>query len=251
MRALLVDDQRLFREGLCALLRGRGGVEIVGQAASAREAYELVRRLRPDILLMELLLPGVDGVTAAREIRRLRPECKLLVLTGCKERRLLQAAWLSGIDACLTKDESVDTLLAAIASLGTGRRFVAPALRRTGSALRVIDKDHQQSGDPFAQLSLREREVFDLVVRGFTTKAVAQELCISGKTVETHRAHINEKLAAHCSADLVRYAFRHGVPLALDGRKRQANTQSEGHGQEHRAEALNEACPETTDKRAR
>ena len=215
MRVLLVDDQRLFREGLGALLHGRGDVEIVGQAASAREAYELVRRLRPDVVLLELLLPGVDGVTAAREIRKLRKECKLLVITGCKERRLLQAAWLSGIDGCLTKDESVDTLLAAIARLGTGRRYVAPALRSTGSALRVIDEDQRQSGDPLAQLSLREREVFDLVVRGFTSKAVAQELCISTKTVETHRAHINEKLAVHCSADLVRYALRNGVPVAL------------------------------------
>ena len=213
MRVLLVDDQRLFREGLCALLRGCDDVEIVGQAASAREAYELVRRLRPDLVMLELLLPGVDGVAAAREIRRLQQECKVLVLTGCKERHSLQAAWLSGVDACLTKDESADTLVAAIASLGAGRRYVSPALRRTGSALRVIDTDQRRNSDPLAQLSLREREVFDLVVRGFTTKAVAQELCISAKTVETHRAHINEKLAVHCSADLVRYAIRNGVPL--------------------------------------
>ena len=211
MRVLLVDDQRLFREGLCALLRARGEVEIVGQAASAREAYEMVRRLRPDLVVTELLLPGVDGASAAREIRRLREECKLLVLTGCKESRHLQAAWLSGIDACVTKDESADTLFAAITSLSAGRRFVSPALRRTGSALRVIDERRRNGGDPLAHLSLREREVFDLVVRGFTTKAVAQELCISAKTVETHRAHINEKLAAHCTADLMRYAFRNGV----------------------------------------
>jgi DNA-binding NarL/FixJ family response regulator len=136
------------------------------------------------------------------------------VLTACKESRRLQAAWLSGIDACLTKDESADTLLAAMTSLETGRRFVSPALRRTGSALRVIDARCADDRDPLSQLSLREREVFDLVVRGFTTKKVAQELCISAKTVETHRAHINEKLAAHCSADLVRYAFRNGVSTA-------------------------------------
>jgi two-component system response regulator NreC len=102
-------------------------------------------------------------------------------------------------------------LFAAITSLSAGRRFVSPALRRTGSALRVIDERRCNGGEPLAHLSLREREVFDLVVRSFTTKAVAQKLCISAKTVETHRAHINEKLAAHCSADLVRYAFRNGV----------------------------------------
>jgi DNA-binding NarL/FixJ family response regulator len=214
MRVLLVDDQRLFREGLCALLRPRHDVEIVGQVSSAREAYALVQRLHPDLVVTELLLPGVDGVAAAREIRRLQPDCKLLVLTACKESRRLQAAWLSGIDACLTKDESADTLLAAITSLATGRRFVSPLLRRTGSALRVIDERYADDNDPLAQLSLREREVFDLVVRGFTTKKVAQELCISAKTVETHRAHINEKLAAHCSADLVRYAVRNGVALS-------------------------------------
>ena len=110
MRVLLVDDQRLFREGLCALLASRGrakDVEIVGQAASAREAYELVRRLRPDLVVTELLLPGVDGVTAVREIRKLQQGCKILVLTGCKESRRLQDAWLAGIDACVTNDEPV------------------------------------------------------------------------------------------------------------------------------------------------
>jgi DNA-binding NarL/FixJ family response regulator len=211
MRVLLVDEQRLFREGLCALLRNSAGLEIVGQAANAREAYEMVSRLRPDLVMLELLLPGVDGVAASREIRRRRQECKLLVLTACKERRLLRAAWLSGVDACLTKDDAADTLIAAIGSLKAGRRYVSPALRRTDSALRVIDDDPRTTPDPLAQLSLREREVFDLVVRGFSTKLVAQELCISAKTVETHRSHINEKLAAHCSADLVRYAIRNGI----------------------------------------
>ena len=218
MRVLLVDDQRLFREGLCALLGSRGnakGLEIVGQAASAREAYELVRRLRPDLVVTELLLPGVDGVTAVREIRKLQHGCKILVLTGCRESRRLQDAWLAGIDACVTKDESVEAVNAAIACLEASRRYISPALRRTGSALRTIDECRRNSGDPMSRLSLREREVFDLVVRGFTTKAVAQELCISTKTVETHRAHINEKLAAHCSADLVRYAFQSSEPPSV------------------------------------
>jgi two-component system response regulator NreC len=214
MRVLLVDGERLFRESLCALLRTHDEVDVVGQAGSAREAYELVRRLRPDLVVTELLLPGADGIAATREIQRLRRECKVLVLTGCKESQRLQTAWLSGIDACVTKDESADTLLAAITSLAKGRRFLSPAVRRTGSELRAIDNGHPGRGN-LAQLSPREREVFDLVVRGFTTKEVARELCISIKTVETHRTHINEKLVAHCSADLVRYAFRHGLCPSL------------------------------------
>jgi two-component system, NarL family, response regulator NreC len=212
MRSLLVDDQRMFREGLCALLREhRAEVEVVGETASARQAYELVRRLAPQLVITELMLPGVDGASAAREIRTLRPECRILVLTACKEAVRLQSAWLSGIDACVTKDESVETLLSAIASLQVGRRYVSPVLRRTGSALRTIDERHDRGGNPLARLSLREHEVFDLVLRGFTTKAVAQELCISPKTVETHRAHINEKLAVHSTADLVRYAVRNDL----------------------------------------
>jgi DNA-binding NarL/FixJ family response regulator len=215
MRLLLVDEQRLFREGLSALLRAARNVEVVGHAASAREAYALVNRVHPDVVVMELALPGVDGVTAAREIRRLRPQCKLMVLTGCKDRRLLQAAWLSGIDACMTKDESVETLLNAMARVAAGHRFIGPSMRKTDSHLRIADAEPLYSGDPLARLSLRERVVFDLVVRGFTTKAVARELCISTKTVETHRAHINQKLAAHCTADLVRYAFRDRGPIAV------------------------------------
>lgn len=222
MRVLLVDEQRLFREGLCVLLT-KGPwesplverIEVVGQAANAREAYALVNRLRPDIVVMELVLPGVDGITAAREIRRLRSECKLLVLTGCKDRRLLQAAWSAGIDACLSKGESVETVLTAMATLEAGRRYIGPSMRKTDSQLRIADDEAAYVGDPLARLSLRERVVFDLVVRGFTTKAVARELCISSKTVETHRAHINQKLAAHCTADLVRYAFRDGGSMAV------------------------------------
>jgi two-component system response regulator NreC len=211
LRALLVDGQRLFREALSALLRTRGSVDIVGEAASARDSYELVRRLFPQLVITELLLPGVDGITGAREIRRLQPDCKILVLTACGERPRLRAAWSAGIHGCVTKDESTDALLGAIASIEMGRRYVSPALRRTGSALRAIGQSCSPDVDPLACLSLREREVFDLIVRGFSTKAIAHELCISPKTVETHRTHINEKLAAHCSADLVRYAFRNDV----------------------------------------
>jgi DNA-binding NarL/FixJ family response regulator len=211
MRVLLVDEQRLFREGLRALLGPSENVQIVGEAANAREAYGLVSHLKPDLIMMELVLPGVDGVAAAREIRRLHPPCKILVLTGCRDRRLLQAAWLSGIDGCLTKDESVDTLRTAIGILEIGRRYIGASMRKTHSQLRIVTEEVPSVEDPLAQLSTRERVVFNLVVRGFSTKAVAQELSISAKTVETHRAHINEKLSAHCTADLVRYAFRNKV----------------------------------------
>jgi two-component system response regulator NreC len=214
MRVLLVDSQRLFRESLCALLRTQDGFEVVGQAGSAREAYELVRRQHPDLVVTELLLPGVDGIAATREIQRLRRECKVLVVTACKESHRLQTAWLSGIDACVTKDESADTLLAAIRALAAGRRFLSAVVRKTGSELEAVEDSNPRRGN-LAQLSPREREVFDLVVRGFSTKEVAGELCISIKTVETHRTHINEKLVAHCSADLVRYAFRHGLSPSL------------------------------------
>lgn len=218
MRVLLVDDQLLFREAICALLQERGGVEVVGQASNAREAYSQVRRQSVDLALVELLLPGVDGVAAAREIRRLQPTCKIVVVTACKEPHRLQAAWAEGIDGCLTKNESADVLLAAITMLEAGRRFISPALRRTGSALRVVTEPAKGGKQPLTLLSLREREVFDLVVRGFSTKAAAAELCISAKTVETHRAHINEKLAVHSTADLVRFALHNGLLLPPNGK---------------------------------
>jgi two-component system, NarL family, response regulator NreC len=223
MRTLLVDEQRMFRAGLCAVLAGHRDVDVVGEAESARQAYDLVRRLGPQLVITELLLPGVDGIAAAREIRRLDPQCKILVLTACKDGSRLQSAWLSGVDAVVTKDETVETLSSAIASLHSGRRYAAPSLRRTGCALRFIDDRRVHGPDPHTELSLREREVFDLIVRGFSTKATARELCISPKTVETHRTHINQKLAVHSTADLVRYAFRSEGrsrdPMASERRK--------------------------------
>jgi DNA-binding NarL/FixJ family response regulator len=215
MRVLVVDDQRLFREGFCSLLRASGQVESADPAADAREAYALVPRVRPDVVTVELVLSGVDGVTAAREIRRLSPGSRVVLLTGCKDRRPLRTAWLSGIDACLTKDDTMGTVLAAFASVMAGSRYLAPALRRAGAAPDVLGELACIATDPLARLSRRERVVFDLVVRGFSTKEVARELCISTKTVETHRAHINEKLAVHCTADLVRFAFRDSSPFPL------------------------------------
>jgi two-component system response regulator NreC len=148
----------------------------------------------------------------------LRPECRLVALTGCTDRRLLWAAWRSGFDACVGKDDSPATLLAAFEAVRAGDRYLAPALRRVGSATEIADGWALTDDDPVARLSRRERVVFDLVVRGYSTKAVARELCISTKTVETHRAHINEKLAAHCTADLVRFAFRDSLPVPLAAR---------------------------------
>lgn len=215
MRVLVLDDQRLFREGFCALLRASGQAEVAGQAGNAREAYAVVPRVHADVAITELLLPDVDGVTAGREIRRLSPGCRVVLLTGCKDPRLLRTAWQSGIDACVTKDDSIATVLAALASVRAGDRYLSPRLRKAGPAPDVMGELAGIAADPVARLSRRERVVFDLVVRGFTTKEVARELCISTKTVETHRAHINEKLAVHSTADLVRFAFRDSVPFPL------------------------------------
>jgi len=246
----------MFRDGLRALLREHDDVEIVGETPSARQAYELVQRLGPQLVITELVLPGVDGVTAAREIRRLRPECKILVLTACREKVRLQSAWLVGIDACVTKDESVETLLSAIARLRTGRRFISPMLRRTGAALRNIDERYSRGADPLASLSPREHEVFDLIVRGASTKAVARELCISPKTVETHRTHINEKLALHSTADLVRYSFHNALDSSGTIRNGEPGRDKDGgmgsrHGDSHLRRPLSRRRPVGNESRTR
>ncbi|MGD0837218.1 MAG: response regulator transcription factor [Polyangia bacterium] len=219
MRVLVVDDQLLFRDAVCALLRERGAAQIVGQASSAREAYAQVRQEGVDLVMLELVLPGVDGVAAAREIRRLQSRCKILVVTGCLEPHRLHAAWAAGVDGCLTKHESADVMLSAIAELAAGRRYLSPTLRRSGETLRVVGEPLAGGGHPLAALSQREREVVDLIVRGFSTKAAASELCISSKTVETHRTHINDKLNVHSTADLVRFALRNGLLLPLGARE--------------------------------
>jgi two-component system, NarL family, response regulator NreC len=195
---LLVDDHPLFRQGLRTLLESESDLVVSGEASSARQAYELADARHPDLIVLDVSLPGVDGVAAARELKRRLPETRILILSMYRERHMVAQALASGANGYALKRQTPEQVLGAIRSVVRGDRYLAPELG-------PVEESADQSG-PLDALSTREREVFELLVRGFSNPRAAKELCISVKTVETHRTHIHHKLGVHSVAELMRFA---------------------------------------------
>jgi DNA-binding NarL/FixJ family response regulator len=210
----LVDDHQVFREGLRAIVSTQPDVRVVGEASSAREAYAMLDDVKPDVIVMDVSLPGVCGVTATREVLRREPAARVLVLSMHSEPERAADALAAGAMGYALKDQAASALIEAIRAVGTGQRYLAPELPRGAIEDRVRLQGTGSGEDPLFPLSPREKEVFRLAVRGFSNVGIAEELCISIKTVETHRTRINRKLSAHGTADLIRYAAQHG--LAID-----------------------------------
>lgn len=212
LRVAVLDDHQLFRQGLRALLSEHPHLSLIGEAGNAREAYDMVDKTQPDVVLVDLRLPGTDGIAATREIKRRQPRCRVMVLTATKDEHMVRQAFAAGALGYFVKSESANDLVRGIETVGADKPFLSPGLPES-----LLDDGNGRNGkghgDPLGTLSEREREIFNLVFRGFTNKAIAKELCISPKTVETHRAHINKKLGLHSTADLVRFAASNGYSV--------------------------------------
>jgi two-component system response regulator NreC len=202
---VIVHDRVLFREGIHALLDREPDIVVVGEAADARSAYELLEARTPDVVLVNLDLPGIDGSSATREVLRRHPTARVVMLATSEEPDVVAQAMASGADGYVLENQTAAELAEAIRRVSAGESYIAPAAAEGGR------RKSGRAPSPIASLSPREREVFALVVRGGTNESIAQELSISVKTVETHRARINRKLDVHSSADLVRFAVRNGL----------------------------------------
>ncbi len=208
MRLLIVDDHEIFREGLRTILSQEGGFEIVGSASDARSACDAVTEAHPDIIVLDIMMPGRSGLSIIKELRRIEPRARILVLSAHGAHDFVRQALSAGARGYALKSSRLAELLLAIQTVASGGVYLAPGLPRW-----MLDDARAPEGadGPLTTLSPREREVFDLVVRGYSTNGIAGTLFISVKTVETHRAHINRKLGVHSSADLLRLAARHGI----------------------------------------
>ena len=205
VRILIAEDQQLVRQGLAALLRPED-VEIVGEAADGETAVAMTRILRPDIVLMDLSMPVLDGVEATRRIKRQTPQVRVLILTVANDELRVAEALAAGADGYALKKLGHAELMAAIASVRAGKRYLGPG----------IDADqvraHLDGGDgvPVA-LTGREGQVLRLIAQGLKNREIADSLSIAVKTVETHRTKIMQKLNLHNSAELATYAIRRGL----------------------------------------
>lgn len=205
MRILIVDDHAVLRSGLKLLLAPEQGIEVVGEAGDAFEALAQVRRLRPDLVLLDLSLPGLDGLDLLSRVRAEMPWVKVLVLTMHDDPGYLKRALEAGACGYVLKRAADVELLAAIRAVDRGETYVYPTL--VASMVQSFGSASAGPADGYGALSQREREVFRLLVLGHTNAEIAQRLGLSVKTVETHRARLMEKLGVRTRAELVRYAL--------------------------------------------
>jgi two-component system response regulator NreC len=212
IRLLIIDDHQLVRSGLRRLLEGEDDLTVEDEAGTAYDAVRLARLHKPDVILLDVVMPGGSGLDAIPEIREAAPEAKIVTLSMQDDPSYVRQAFASGANGYVLKEAADDELLAAVREVAAGGNYVDPQL-----GARLAAADATAAADAAADpLSDREHEVLRLLALGHTNQEIAQMLFISVRTAETHRARIMQKLRISTRAELVRYAIDHGV-LAEDG----------------------------------
>ncbi len=211
IRILIVDDHAIMRDGIRALLSLHGDIEIVGEASDGREAIEKVAELMPDVVIMDIGMPGMDGLEATRRIIKKLPKTRVLVLTQHNNREYILSAIKAGATGYVPKRALGSELVSAIRTVQKGESFLYPS----AAAALIEDYLHQADEEPYDRLTDREREVLKLIAEGHTSREIAAMLYISLKTVLGHRTKIMEKLNIHNRTELIKYAMRKGL-VSLD-----------------------------------
>lgn len=209
MRVLLVDDHTLVRAGIRALLNGLQNVEVVGEAADGREALTLAASHRPDIVLMDIAMKGMNGLEATRRLKQDYPEIKVVMLSMYAGEEYVMQALHAGASGYLLKESATLELERALVAVARGETYLGEQLSR--QALDNYMERVGVGGNPQDALTARQREILQLIAEGQSTKQIAKRLDVSAKTVETHRAQLMERLGIHDVPGLVRYAVRNGL----------------------------------------
>ncbi|HEY3296626.1 MAG TPA: response regulator transcription factor [bacterium] len=210
VKLLLADDHKLFRLGLRQLLSRQPLVQVVGEAATGFEAATLARDLKPDIVLMDISMPELNGIEATRRIVDEDPAVRVIILSMHSDRRYIQEALRAGAKGYLLKDAAPEEVMRAIQKVMRNQFYLSVLINEQVIAdfIRLTESDQPT---PFRLLSAREREVLQLLAEGKSTREIADKLNVSVKTVETHRQHIMDKLNMHTVAELTKYAIREGL----------------------------------------
>jgi len=210
IKVLIVDDHTLVRAGIRSLLALVNDIEVVGEASDGKEALEIVRQLKPDVVLMDLAMPVMGGLEATRRLRREFPEIRVLALTQYDDSEYVIPIIEAGARGFITKMSAFSELAAAIQAAYRGDSYLS------STAATALIEEYQQKivpdgEDPYQQLNDREKEVLKLVAEGHTTREIAEMLIISPKTVEWHKNRLMNKLGIHSKTDLIKYAIRKRV----------------------------------------
>lgn len=203
---VLIDDHPLFRRGLAVALRGEPDLEVVGEAGNAEEARELARNLTIDVAAVDMLMPSVSGIGLTHELRELQPQCRILGLSVVDEPGLIADMLRAGASGYALKTQPVEAIIDALRQVAGGMQYLPPTISRD-----TIENEANGNGEvPLARLTRREREIFELIIRGYSSAEIAAQLYIALRTVETHRQRITKKLSARSIFELQRIAARYG-----------------------------------------
>jgi len=208
-RILIADDHGVLRAGLRALLNAEPGLDVVGEAGDGDEALRLTRTLQPDIVLMDINMPGSGGIEATRQLKQLHPDVRVLILTVHEDEGLLQEAIRAGAAGYIIKRAVESELINAIRAVSRGDLYVHPSMTRALLTNTSLASAGNQAA--IETLTPREIEILGLIAQGHTNRQIADLLTLSVRTVESHRANLMEKLNVHSRVELVRYAAQHGL----------------------------------------
>ena len=207
---LLAEDHTLVRKGLRALLEDHTEIEVIAEADEGRQAVRMVEQTRPDVVLMDFSMPGLNGLEATRQIKQRLPEIKVLVLTRHKNQEYIDRVLEAGASGYIIKKSAPEELVLAIQAVHRGDSYLDPAISQS-IINGYLDKPKAEPEDHYHKLTPRQREVLQLIAEGHSTKQIAAMLNISINTVENHRANLMKNLGVHSTTELTQYAIRAGI----------------------------------------
>lgn len=211
IRLLLADDHQIMREGLKALIEKERGITVVGEAEDGKTTVELARKLNPNVVVMDVAMPDLNGIEATRKIVKAHPNVKVVALSGHLNQGFVREMLAAGASAYILKQTACDELVRAIRAVVAGKKYLSAEVAR-GVVDAYVELSQSPSQSPaFVVLTEREREVLQMIAEGRSTKDIGGEIGVSVKTVETHRHNIMEKLNLHSVAELTKYAIREGI----------------------------------------
>jgi two-component system NarL family response regulator len=210
VRIMLADDHPLIREAIGILIKGVPEFELVGEVANGRECLARVHEMRPDILVLDIAMPEMNGEQVTRELRQRLPELKIIALSGYTDRQFVRAMTKAGAKAYVVKSASGRELIHALRAVASGKNYLSPEV--TGAVMTLWEDTEPSAGlSPHGELGRREKEVLKWIAEGHRSATIAAQMGIAVATVEAHRRNILRKLHLHSAADLTRYALRHGI----------------------------------------
>lgn len=211
IKVVLAEDHTIVRKGIRSLLESEGDMVILAEASDGREAVKEVEKHHPDVVLMDISMPGLNGLEATRQIKQRYQDTKVLVLTMHETAEHIFQILQAGASGYLVKHTAPQELVQAIRAVNRGETYLSPSISSTVVEGYIRNAETTMKNDDFEKLTNREREVLQLIAEGKTSRQITDLLHISEKTVRTHRSHIMEKLDAHSIAELTRYAIRKGI----------------------------------------